>query len=94
MLSATSSTQKVILRNLGNKQDLELLKSTCELLLYTKNPSLFLEVLKFLLRLDDKDLIKQAVKGCLRFLSASAEIKHTMLVYVFDQLTPDRYDSG
>lgn len=67
----------------GDKKDLELLKETCETLTYTSNPSLFLEVLKLYMQMDDKSLLKTCVKGCLRFMNSPIELKGIYLTYVF-----------
>lgn len=81
---------KYLIYSEGDKRDLELLKETCEDLLYSNSPALFLECLKFFIQLEDKELIKKCVPGCLRFLNSPTEIKQIYLGYVGRGLTIDR----
>jgi hypothetical protein len=81
---------KYLIYSEGDKTDLETLKETCEDLLYSSNPALFLESLKFFMQLEDKELIKKCVPGCLRFMNSSSEIKLIFLNYVVKGLKSDR----
>lgn len=74
--------QRLPSSKVGDPKDLELLRDTCDQLLYSNNPSLMIEVVKFLLRTDDKKRLKDSVRCCLRFLSSTSEIKYMFLVYV------------
>lgn len=48
----------------------------------TNDPVLFIEILKFALRTEDKEMIGQVAKRSLRFLGSPAEIKYFFLDYI------------
>ena len=74
----------------GDNQDLELLKTTLDRVFRTTNPSLFGEMVKLLLRLDDRERLRKAARGCLRFLGSFSEIKYTFLCYV-SSVKPEKF---
>lgn len=66
----------------GNTDDLELLKTALDKIYRTQNPSLYGEMVKLLIRLNDVERLKRAVKGCFRFLGSLSEVKYSFLCYI------------